>query len=76
MNFRNVFKTCLLVLITGLCSCATQNPGVETDDLYYSAEDRGREIKQKNQEEQKQPKVIETKPAKTEKNNYNFESKP
>ena len=76
MNFRNVLKLALLGLIIGLCSCAAQNPGAETDDLYYSSEDRGREIKQKNQEEQKMPKVIETKPAKSDKNNYNFDSKP
>jgi hypothetical protein len=60
----------------GLCSCATQNSGVETDDMYFSTEDRYREKKQKAQEEQQVPKVKETKPAESDKNNYNFNSKP
>jgi hypothetical protein len=76
MKLSKAFKTGLFVLMSGLFSCATQNPGTETDDMYHSSEDRSREVKQKNQEEQKVPKVKETKPAQSDKNNYNFDSRP
>jgi hypothetical protein len=76
MKLSEALNIGLLGLIIGLCSCAAQNPGAETDDIYHSSEDRSREVKQKTQEEQKTPKVIETKPAKSDNNNYNFNSKP
>jgi hypothetical protein len=72
----------LLGLLMGLSSCVSQNPGVETDDLYYTAADRRGVVKQqdpqkqKKQEVQRDPKVKETAPAKSDKNNYDFNSKP
>jgi hypothetical protein len=73
----------VLGLVMGLSSCVSQNPGVETDDLYYTAEDRKGVVvkqqepqKQKKQEVQRDPKVKETAPAKSDKNNYDFNSKP
>ncbi|MFL5730310.1 MAG: hypothetical protein ACJ75J_12560 [Cytophagaceae bacterium] len=60
-----------------LCACSAQNTGsTENDDIYYSSEDRGQIRKQQKAEEQRGTKVIETEPVKSDKNNYNFESKP
>jgi hypothetical protein len=66
----------IIFLIISLSSCATQNTGVETDDLYYTAEDRRRVAKQETQEVQRETKVKETEPVKSDKNNYDFNSKP
>jgi hypothetical protein len=77
ISASNAIKLCLII---GLSSCASGNPGVETDDLYYTSDDRGRGddvVKQQKQEVQREKtKVKETEPAKSDKNNYDFNSKP
>jgi hypothetical protein len=77
MKVTSLLNPVIFCLIIGLSSCTVQpSSGLETDDLYFSSEDRGKVAKEEKEAVQRETKVKETEPAKSDKNNYNFNSMP